>query len=94
MPGIIMPPTEATSATAVPEIPPKSIEAAILACASPPRIQPTRAFAKRIIRSVMPPEFIRLPARMNPGMQSRTKLSIPAYIFCGMTTKGMSANRR
>ena len=89
-----MPPTEATSATAVPEMPPNSMEAAMLAWASPPRIHPTSALAKRMMRSVMPPEFIRLPARMKPGMHSSTKLSMPAYIFCGITTKGMSANSR
>ena len=86
MPGIITPPMEAASATAVPVIPPNSIEAAILVSPSPPRIQPTMAVAKRTMRSVIPPRFIRLPARMKPGMDSSTNTSIPAYIFCGIAT--------
>ena len=94
MPGIIMPPMEAASATAVPEMPPKSMDPATLACPRPPRIQPTNALAKRTIRPVMPPRFIRLPARMKPGMHRRTKTSIPANIFCGMTTRGMPLNQR
>ena len=43
------------------------------------------------MRSVIPPRFIRLPAKINPGIQRSTKTSIPAYIFCGMITRGISA---
>ena len=89
-----MPPIEAASATAVPEMPPKSIEPAMLVRPRPPRAQPTSALAKRTMRSVMPPRFIRLPARMKPGMHRSTKTSMPAYIFCGMTTSGMPAESR
>ena len=55
MPGIITPPVAATSATAVPEMPPNIMESATLAMARPPRIQPTSALASRMMRSVMPP---------------------------------------
>ena len=93
MPGIITPPVAATSATAVPDTPPNSIESATLAMASPPRIQPTIALANRMMRSVMPPKFIRFPARMKPGMHSNTNTSIPAYMRCGMITTGSPAAR-
>ena len=78
MPGIMTPPMEAASATAVPVMPPKSIEAAMLVSPSPPRIQPTSALAKRMMRPVIPPRFIRLPASTNPGMLSSTNTSMPA----------------
>ena len=94
IPGIIMPPIEAESAIAVPEMPPKSIDPATLVSPSPPRTQPTAAFAKRMIRRVIPPPFMRLPARMNPGMHSSTKTSMPAYIFCGITASGMPSKAR
>ncbi len=84
-------PIDAASATAVPEMPANSIEPATFVRPRPPRIQPTPALAKRMIRSVMPPPFIRLPAMMKPGMQSKTNESTPANIFCGKTTSGMSA---
>ena len=89
MPGISTLPREAASATAVPEMPPKSIEPATLVMPSPPRIHPTSALAKRMMRSVMPPPFIRLPARMKPGMQRSTNTSMPANMRCGMITSGM-----
>ena len=91
MPGIITAPIDAASATAVPEIPANNIDPATLVRPRPPRIQPTPALAKRMIRSVMPPPFIRLPAMMKPGIHNRTKESTPAKIFCGKTTSGMSA---
>ena len=69
----------------------KTIDAATFVRPRPPRIQPTPALAKRMMRSVMPPPFIRLPAMMKPGMQSRTNESTPAKIFCGKTTSGISA---
>lgn len=46
-----------------------------------------------MILLVMPLAFIRLPAKINPGIESNTKTSSPAYIFCGMTNKGKSENR-
>ena len=92
--GMRMAPRLAVSATAVPEIPAKIIEATMLAWASPPWMCPTSALQKRMIRSEIPPRFIRFPARMNPGIQSSTKTSIPEYIFCGITMSGMPAIQR
>jgi len=83
----------AVSATAVPEIPENSMEPVTLASPSPPRICPTSALEKRVIWSVMPPAFIRLPASTKPGIHSNTNTSMPAYIFCGITTSGNPAAR-
>src|SRR3974377_1427256 len=44
---------------------------------------PTRHWAKRTSRVVIPPVFIKLPARMKKGMARREKLVVPAYIRCG-----------
>jgi hypothetical protein len=93
MPGIITAPIEAASAAAVPEMPANTIEAKMLVWPSPPRMWPTTAVAKRTMRSVMPPPFIRLPARMNAGIASMTKESMPENIFCGMIVSGRPAAR-
>ena len=37
-----------------------------------------------MMRSVMPPPFIRLPAMIKPGMHSSTNESTPAKIFSGL----------
>jgi hypothetical protein len=42
-----------------------------------------------MILSVSPPWFIRLPAIINPGILSKTKTSMPEYIFIGKITSGM-----
>jgi len=44
-----------------------------LTCASPPCTRPTISLATSKIRSVVPPTFIRLPARMKKGMASSGK---------------------
>ena len=49
-------------------------------CPRPPRICPTRHWAKWTRRLVMPPVFIRLPARMKKGIARRVKLVVPEYI--------------
>jgi hypothetical protein len=94
MAGMRMAPRLAVSATAVPEMPAKIMEATMLAWARPPWMCPTRALQNRIILSEMPPRFMRLPARMKPGMHRRTKTSMPEYIFCGITMSGMPAIHR
>ena len=60
----------AASATAEPETPPISADTTIATCARPPVIQPVSALASAMIRSVMPDEFIRLPASTNSGTAS------------------------
>jgi hypothetical protein len=47
-----------------------------------------------MILSVSPPWFIRFPAIIKPGMLSKTKTSIPAYIFRGMTTIGVPLKKK
>jgi hypothetical protein len=77
MPGIMIEPRAATSATAEPEISAKNSEAPIETCASPPRIQPKTADANAIRRCEMPDAFMIAPARMNSGIASRGKLVAP-----------------
>ena len=78
IPGIMTAPMLVVSAMAVPEMPPKSIDPPTLARPRPPRMWPNTALLKFTMCCVMLPAFIRLPARMNPGMQSNTKESMPA----------------
>ena len=92
MAGIMMVPMLTASETAVPLMPAKTMEAPTLARASPPRIWPTMARQNLMIRSVIPPTFIRLPARMKPGTHRITKLSIPENIRSGMMLSGISEN--
>src|SRR5690625_5171984 len=89
--GIRIPPTLAVSANAVPEIPPKPIEAPTLANPRPPRTLPKRLLAKFINQFVIPPAFIKFPASINPGIQSKTNEFSPSNIFCGMILKEISA---
>ena len=80
-----MPPTAAASATAEPEMPPNSVEAAILTWPSPPRTCPISEPAKAMIRAAMPPRIIRSPAKMKNGMARRLKADTPE-LSCWNTT--------
>ena len=60
-------PSEAVSAAADPEIPPKKYEATMLTIAIPPVIQPTQALAKAISFSDIPPLPIRHPIVIKNG---------------------------
>ncbi len=71
-------PRPAASATADPDMPAKIMLPITLTCARPPRIRPTRRLATANIRSVVPPTFIRLPARMKNGIASRGKEVVAA----------------
>ena len=71
MAGMSTLPSAEASAAAEPERPEKIIAAVTEVSARPPRKRPTMALARRMICSVMPPPFIRLPARMKKGMASR-----------------------
>ena len=77
MPGIMIEPSAATSATAEPEISAKNSDAPIDTCASPPRIQPKMDDANAIRRCEMPDAFMIAPARMNSGIASSGKLVAP-----------------
>ena len=71
-------------------MPEKIIEEITLTCPSPPLKCPTRARAKRKMRCVVPPTFIRLPARMKNGMASNVKPVVPKYIRCGNMAKKLT----
>lgn len=71
-------------------MPEKITLARMLACASPPGIQPTAFLAKLKMRSVICPTFISSPARMNSGMATKVKESIPVTIFWATTMIGKS----
>ena len=73
-------PSPAASATAAPDMPEKIMLAMTLTWPRPPQMCPTRARAKRNIRSVIPPVFIRLPARMKNGMASSVNDVVDAYM--------------
>ena len=68
------------SATAEPEIPPKSMEEKTLTIPSPPRRAPTAAEAKRTRRMAMPPWNISSPAKMKKGIAIREKTLMPEMI--------------
>ena len=63
-------PSPIASASADPDMPANTIEPTMFTCPSPPFMCPTSMWANRKIRSVIPPVFIRLPARMKNGMAS------------------------
>jgi hypothetical protein len=56
-------------------------------CPSPPGTCPTTALANRKMRLVMPPVFMRFPARMKKGIASSVKLVVEAYILWGNIVK-------
>ena len=64
-------------------MPEKIIEEITETWPSPPGMWPTSARAKRKIRLVIPPVFIRLPARMKKGTASSVKPVVPEYMRCG-----------
>ena len=68
---------------AEPDMPEKMTLAMTHTCPIPPGMCPTTALAKRKIRVVTPPVFIRLPARMKKGIASSVKPVVEAYIRCG-----------
>jgi hypothetical protein len=56
-------------------------------CPRPPGTCPTTALANRKIRLVIPPVFMRFPARMKKGIASSVKLVVEAYILWGNMVK-------
>ncbi len=71
MPGTSTLPSAVASATAEPETPEKTMQDMTVVRPSPPAKRPTQALAKLMMRAVMPPTFMMLPARMKKGMASR-----------------------
>ena len=70
-------PRPAASATAEPDMPAKIMLAMTLTWPSPPWIRPTQSWATPKIRCVIPPVFIRLPARMKNGTARRGNEAVP-----------------
>ncbi len=77
-------PRPIASASAAPDTPAKIIDASTATWASPPRTWPTTARANVKIRAVMPPVFIRLPARMKNGIASSVNDVDAEYIRCAI----------
>ena len=72
----------AVSAIAEPLIDASNTAAPIATKPRPPRIWPTKARARSMMRRDRPPAFISSPARMKNGTASSGKLSNPACRFC------------
>lgn len=70
MPGISTLPKAVASATAEPDTPEKTMQDITVVRPSPPLNRPTQALAKLMMRAVMPPTFMMLPARMKNGIAS------------------------
>ena len=70
MAGISTLPSAEASAAAEPDSPEKIIEAITEVSARPPLKRPTIDIARSMMRVVIPPRFIRFPARMRNGMAS------------------------
>src|SRR5262245_32386656 len=85
MAGITTLPMAAASATDEPEISLWIRVATTVTMASPPRMNPTRLFARLTSRWEMPEVSMRPPARMNSGMASSGKLEAPPNRFNGTT---------
>src|SRR5450756_968762 len=79
MPGIRMVPSAATSATELPEISAKIIEATIDTMASPPRMKPTKDRQKPMSRRDIEVAFIKAPASTNSGMAMSGNFPAPSY---------------
>jgi hypothetical protein len=74
MAGMRTEPMAEVSATADPETPAKIMETTIFTWLSPPWIWPIMAVEKPTSRRVIPPAFIRSPARMKKGTHRKAKL--------------------
>ena len=70
------------SAMAEPVMPPIMAARTVLTWASPARRWPASTDESLISRWVMPDSLRRLPANMNSGMASRTKLCVWVRVSC------------
>ncbi len=84
-------PIAAVSASADPVIPANNMLATMLAWARPPLNRPTRAFANRTSRMVMPPRFMISPASTKNGTAIKGKESMPLNMLFGIMIIGMPA---
>ena len=75
--GIRIVPSDAVSAAAEPEIPPKKYDATILTIAIPPVIQPTQASANAMSFSEIPPEPMNTPIVIKNGTAIKLNELIP-----------------
>jgi len=66
-------PCPAASALAEPEMPAKNTDNSTLICAKPPGKWPTSALDNRIMRTVMPPPFIKLAVKRKNGTANKMK---------------------
>ncbi|MNF96081.1 hypothetical protein D3C84_788590 [compost metagenome] len=89
MAGINTEPIAAVVAVEEPDIVEKNIEVSTTTPPRPPRIQPRIALARFTRRLAMPPDCIRLPARMKKGMAIRLKESSDSKTLCATVTNGM-----
>ena len=71
MPAMAMVPIATTVAGEEPDSAAKSMQASTEAIASPPRMWPTVAMAKRMMRLATPPVDMKADARTKNGMASR-----------------------
>ena len=79
--GMTTEPSDDTSATAEPEIPPKNMESRQFTYARPPRKRPTARFARSTILSEIWPAAMISPMTMKNGMASMVKLLTPSIII-------------
>src|SRR5258706_2015399 len=89
MPGIITEPMAAVSAVAEPDRSAKNMLATMVTCPMPPRMKPTSACEKSMIRLETPPESMMAPVSMKNGIARRPKLLRLANSCCGMTSSGV-----
>ena len=93
MASISMFPRPPASATAVPDIPAKSMEQMMFAWPMPPGTVPTMVLAKRNSFLVTPLVFMKLPIRIKNGQASMVKEFAACVILC-TTTMGLSPDMK
>src|SRR6266481_352455 len=93
MAGIITDPTAAVSADADPDTPEKNIALRTVTNPRPPGSQPTSAEAKSTSRRAVPPTSINVPARMNSGIASSRKTSMPTNRRCANSVSAVNIDR-
>ncbi len=81
----MVPPMAETSAMALPETPPNSVDPTTVTCPRPPRTCPTTDEASAIIRSDSPPFIISSPVKMNRGI-ARSETDVMSEPICWKTT--------
>ena len=69
-----------------PKIAARNIQVTTTTKPRPPRIHPTRTWAKSTRRLDTPPLFINSPVSINSGMAIKVKLSTPTNIFCRISS--------